>query len=206
MRLNHKDMSAHLEQNTHVHLRIISEYYQRQIEDATSQFQRSLSVLESKVERLQAEKDSLELELKEAKCIRVSNPMQILPVTFTMDKYFQRKIHSQAWISDHFYTHEGGYALYLRVLPGGSGPLATIAEYMSVYIHTMKGEFDKYLRWPLRRSVTIQLLSQESEQHHSRTLLIELSKESSVGIWDFAYTVMLESRYLKNNSVKIKVL
>ena len=206
VRLNRKDMSAHLEQNTHAHLRIISEYYQRQIEDATSQFQRSLSVLESKVERLQAEKDSLELELKEAKCIRVSDPMQILPVTFTMDKYFQRKIHSQAWISDHFYTHEGGYALYLRVLPGGSGPLATIAEYMSVYIHTMKGEFDKYLRWPLRRSVTIQLLSQEGEQHHSRTLLIELGKESSVGIWDFAYTVMLESRYLKNNSVKIKVL
>ena len=132
--------------------------------------------------------------------------MQVLPVTFTMDRYFQRKIHSQTWISDHFYTSERGYALYLRVHPGGSGPLTTIAEYMSIYVHSMKGEFNKYLQWPLRRTMTIQLLSQDSvEQHHSRTLLTELSKESSAGIWDFAYTVMLESRYLKNNSVKIRV-
>ena len=205
VRLSRKEMPVHLEQSTHMHLRIVSEYYQRQLEDATSQFQRSLSILETKVEQLQAEKSGLELELKEAKCIRVSDEMQVLPVTFTMDKYFQRKLHSQTWISDHFYTSERGYALYLRVHPGGSGPLATIAEYMSVYVHTMKGEFDKYLQWPLRRTLTIQLLSQDSDQHHSRTLLIELSKESSAGIWDFAYTVMLESRYLRNNSVKIQV-
>ena len=206
MRPSRKDMPVHLQQYTHTHLRIVSEYYRRQLENATSQFQRSLSILESKVERLQAEKDGLELELKEAKCIRVSDEMQILPVTFTIDRYFQRKSHShQTWISDHFYTSERGYALYLRVLPGGSGPLATIAEYMSVYVHTMKGEFDKYLQWPLRRRITIQLLSQDSEQHHSRTLLIELSKESSAGIWDFAYSAMLESRFLKNNSVKIRV-
>ena len=205
VRLSRKDMPVHLEQSTHLHLRIVSEYYQQQLKDVTTQFQQSLSVLEGKVERLQAEKDGLELELKEAKCIRVSDEMQVLPVTFTIDKYFQRKIHSQTWISDHFYTSERGYALYLRVLPAGSGPLATIAEYMSVHIHTMKGEFDTYLQWPLRRRMTIQLLSHDSEQHHSRTLLVELSKESSAGIWDFAYTVMLESRYLKNNSVRIRV-
>ena len=202
-----KDMSEHIEKNMYKHLKIVAEYYQRQLNETSSQFHQSLSNLESKLRQLQTEKDCLEQDLKEAKCIRVSDQMQVLPMTFTVDRYFQRKNHSQVWISDHFYTSERGYALYLRVRPYGSGPIATIAEYMSVDVHSIKGEFDKYLQWPLRRSLTIQVLSQkEGGKHHNRSILLELSRESSAGIWDFAYTVMLESRYLIKNSLQLRVL
>ena len=64
-----------------------------------------------------------------------------------------------------FYTHDGGYRMHLWVYPNGHGE-EDIGKYMSVFTCLVKGENDDNLKWPLRGSITVQLLDQSGKGNH----------------------------------------
>ena len=90
--------------------------------------------------------------------------MAIGPVRFTMNNFTRYKQTNENWFSPPFYTHPQGYKVCLCVVANGEGPKR--GEYTSVLLHLMKGDFDDYLKWPLRVAISVQLLDQEGEEKH----------------------------------------
>lgn len=92
--------------------------------------------------------------------------------------------------------------------------------HVSVYIRIMHGEYDDILRWPLRASVTIQLISQsDNEAHYEMTTpQYEWSRVTNgvIGVgwgWDkfiphheLKYNPGRRTEYLKNDRLNFRVI
>lgn len=67
--------------------------------------------------------------------------------------------------SPGFYTGRPGYKLCLRLhLQTPSAPRC--ANYISLFVHTMQGEFDSQLSWPFQGTIRLAILDQAEGQHH----------------------------------------
>lgn len=67
--------------------------------------------------------------------------------------------------SPPFYTGRPGYKLCLRLhLQTPSAPRCS--NYISLFVHTMQGEFDSQLPWPLQGTIRLAVLDQTDGQHH----------------------------------------
>ncbi|TRZ00845.1 hypothetical protein DNTS_014115 [Danionella cerebrum] len=67
--------------------------------------------------------------------------------------------------SPPFYTGRPGYKLCLRLhLQTPNAPRCS--NYISLFVHTMQGEFDSQLSWPLQGTITLAVLNQVDGQHH----------------------------------------
>ncbi|XP_059390502.1 TNF receptor-associated factor 6 [Carassius carassius] len=67
--------------------------------------------------------------------------------------------------SPPFYTGRPGYKLCLRLhLQTPSAPRCS--NYISLFVHTMQGEFDSQLSWPLQGMIRLAVLDQVEGQHH----------------------------------------
>ena len=87
-----------------------------------------------------------------------------VPVTFKIDQFSIRKKGNKMWQSDPFYTHPQGYKLCLRVYPNGVEVGKGCA--VSIYLHLMKGPFDKRLRWPFLCVFQVAVLNQHENTNH----------------------------------------
>ena len=70
-----------------------------------------------------------------------------IPVTFTMDRFSERLSCGYQWVSPPFYSHNGGYKLCLSV--NANGDHEAHGNHVSIFLHTMTGEFDDHLEWPM---------------------------------------------------------
>ena len=144
--------------------------------------------------------------------------MAIGPVRFTMNNFTRYKQTNKNWFSSPFYTHPQGYKVCLCVIANGEGPMH--GEYTSVLLHLMKGDFDDYLKWPLRVAISVQLLDQEDEeQHHTKMFEFTDRTPDEVanrvtegkrakfgwGLFQFIEHDQLEPRYLKNNQLCFQI-
>lgn len=67
--------------------------------------------------------------------------------------------------SPPFYTGRPGYKLCLRMhLQTPNAPRCS--NYISLFLHTMQGQFDSQLSWPLQGSIRLAVLDQVEGQHH----------------------------------------
>nr|QVN25639.1 TNF receptor-associated factor 6 [Clarias magur] len=67
--------------------------------------------------------------------------------------------------SPPFYTGKPGYKLCLRLhLQTPSAPRCS--NYISLFVHTMQGEFDSQLPWPLQGTIRLSVLDQAEGQNH----------------------------------------
>ena len=89
------------------------------------------------------------------------------PVDIIMDDFEQHKKKADIWYSPPFYTHLGGYRMYLRVYANGSGEGK--GTHVSVFVFLMRGEYDDLLKWPFRGDVTIQL-KKNNPPHYQKIL------------------------------------
>ena len=68
------------------------------------------------------------------------------------------------WYSPDFYSHLGGYKLYLEVdangIEDGEG------THVSCFINLVPGEYDDTLEWPFQGEVTVELLNQLEDKNH----------------------------------------
>ena len=80
------------------------------------------------------------------------------PVTFTLDKFHERKYDSEIWLSPYFYSHKYGYKMQLKVYPNGTG--VGEGTHISMFVLLVPGEFDDFLAWPFCGIVTVHLINQ----------------------------------------------
>lgn len=150
-------------------------------------------------------------------CItRVTGTYKPSGAKFTMTDFEEYKKDNDMWWSSHFYTHPNGYKMCLRVHANGLGSSKDI--HLSVFVCLMRGEFDDWLKWPFKGSVTIKLMNQEEDEDHIVQTakyytsiseeyfarVVEEERSSKVwGIHKFIPLTKLQPKYLKNDCIKL---
>ena len=94
----------------------------------------------------------------------VHNHVGLVPVSFTMPNFEQKKIFSSSWYSPSFYTHPRGYKMCLNVEANSWGD--SKGSHVGVALYMMPGDDDNILKWPFRGEITIQLLNQRGDHEH----------------------------------------
>ena len=145
----------------------------------------------------------------------IHNHVGLVPFSFTMPEFEEKKSSNTSWFCPPFYTHPHGYKMCLEVCPNGYDE--GVNTHVSVYLYTMRGEYDESLKWPFQGDVTIQLLSQVGgSEHYEKVLDITendnvgriADKERSQEGWGFDLFIRhedLQPRYLKDNCLKLHV-
>ena len=137
-------------------------------------------------------------------------------VEFTMTRFEEYKREDDSWYSPHFYTHPGGYKMCLKVIPNGDTDGKS--THLAVRICMMKGESDNQLKWPFKGDITVELLSQEDEDHFVKLVPFKNATARSCsrvvegerveypwGFSQFLPHTKLKPKYLKNDSIKLRI-
>lgn len=234
--LPRKDMKAHItEEQTSINHQLQQAEIQHSMQLKMEQFEQQMqSILEeskrmkSEVKKLQGDNQYLQQqntelehqvkELKEQQEVASRIGMAIGQVRFTMKNFEQYKQSNDNWFSPPFYTNPQGYKVCLCVIANGEGPAT--GEYTSVLVHMMKGDYDKYLKWPFRAVITVQLLDQDGgEQHHTQKVHITDRTPNDIarrvtegersefgwGLFQFKKHEELEPKYLKNDCLCFQI-
>jgi TNF receptor-associated factor 4 len=153
--------------------------------------------------------------LKHMKSIVHNFLVELVPFSFSMPDFEQKRSTNCSWYCASFYTHPRGYKMCLRVEANGLNDGKN--SHVSVYLYMMRGEYDESLKWPFRGDVTVQLLNQlGGGGHHTRIVgVTEKSDdnfckrvvlgERSPGGWgyhDFVSHSYLPPLYLKDDCLK----
>ena len=142
----------------------------------------------------------------------------ITAAEFTLSNFSKLKRENESWHSHPFYTYQGGYRMCLEVMSNGYGEVK--GQYVSVYLYFMRGEFDAELTWPFRGDILVELINQVAGPSHRKTLRYSNSTPkqcaervvdgeratNSKGIADFIHLSELPTKFLKNDSLKFKIL
>ena len=195
VKLSRKEMPKHLSELenmvTHLSQQAVR---QKQLKQQNMELARQISKLTQDLQKLQ-----------------VSTPL--CPAELTMYNFDQLMKSQDMWYSLPFYTHPKGYKM--RVYITAYGIDSGEGTHMSVGVALMRGEHDEKLKWPFRGIITIQLLSQEDDDHYTRIFDIPppalasrvLDKELANDGWGYykfiSHTQLLRSKYTKYDRIKI---
>ena len=168
-------------------------------------------------QNMEIERRMREMEERHEVATRIG--MAIGPVRFTMHNFEQHRQRNDSWFSPPFYTNPQGYKICLCVVANGEGPAN--GKYTSVLIHMMRGDYDRYLKWPFRVVITVHLLDQEGneENHHKEKIYVTDRTPNDVaqrvtnreraefgwGMFHFIEQDKLEPHYLKNDSLCFEI-
>ena len=86
----------------------------------------------------------------------------IVPVVIKL-KEFEKHKFCNFFQCPEFYTRDGGYKMCLIIYPNGH----PTAGYITMCVYLMKGDHDDHLTWPVKGTLTVQLLNQLSDSNHS---------------------------------------
>ena len=95
---------------------------------------------------------------------RANNDDQTFPAIIKVSEFERKKDDDDYCFSDTFYTHKDGYNLQLKVFPNGND----VGEdtHVSVYLYMEEGDDDDDLKWPMKKTLRVQLLNQISDSQH----------------------------------------
>ena len=119
--------------------------------------------------------------------------------------------------STMMYTHPGGYKFKLILWP--SGWCGGKGTHVSVGVYTYKGDHDAVLKYPVKFTITLQLLNQHRNQdHHTRDIPFTITTREMIvhgapkgGDWTFIPHADLEwnrdkqTQYLKDDCLRFKI-
>lgn len=117
------------------------------------------------------------------------------------------------WYSPPFYTHPKGYKMHVHITAYGTD--SGKGTHMSVGVALTQGEHDQKLKWPYRGITTVQLLSQEDEDHYTRIFDVPplalanrvVDTERANDGWGYCrfipHTQLLRSKYTKYDCIKV---
>ena len=146
---------------------------------------------------------------------------EVVPVVIKLAEFKKYK-NNQSIHSTGFYTRDGGYKMYLSIFPNGCG---SYVNYIIVSARLMKGDHDDHLTWPVKGTLTVQLLNQLSDSNHSEPVKFHfdgcgkecqrLIMEGSMsgGVWRLlfmphkrlSYDADKKCQYLKDDCVFFRV-
>ena len=146
---------------------------------------------------------------------------EVVPVVIKLAEFKEYK-YNEAVHSTGFYTRDGGYKMYLYIFPNGR---AGYVNYVTVGVLLMKGDHDYQLTWPVKGTLTVQLLDQLSDSNHSEPVefyfdgssdqcqRVMKASESVYGVWSdrfmphkrLSYDADKKCQYLKDDCVFFRV-
>ena len=102
-------------------------------------------------------------------------------VVFQLPGYTSKKEKNETFYSTPFYSHPGGYKMYIRIDANGVGDGE--GTHVSVYTKILEGRYDNQLHWPFLGTVTVELLNQLGDDNHYRMVSIFIAiHDMRVGI------------------------
>ncbi len=113
-----------------------------------------------------------------------------------------------------FYLFPKGYKVRLRLFFNGVNK--TKGAYVSLFLVIMRGDYDKFLRWPFKFKVRFTLLDQlQSNNHQSKTFWSDITStcferpradmNKSYGFSEFFPSDVLEKYFIQNDTVFVKI-
>ena len=99
---------------------------------------------------------------------------EVVPVVIKLAE-FKKYNRSGCFRSTGFYTRDGGYKMLLIVFPNG----CTGRDQVEVGACLMKGDHDDHLTWPLKGTLTVQLLNQLGDSNHSEPVIFHFGGSSA---------------------------
>ena len=236
VRLPRKDMTVHLAEKLVAHMSLMAAHSKAKIaerDQEIAQLREELRDNQQKTDELQKENQALKNTLSEksddlAQLKSVFSQemaafnhkmMPQFPVEFTMTDFNQRVSQRDEWHSEPFYTHPQGYKMCLKVRT----VLEANSSQFSFGACLMRGEFDRFLRWPFQGAVTIQLMNQLQDSNHFRTTLFFIGPSTVVGrvtsgeiaqrgrgenisYNNLEYQLARHCMYLKDNCLRFQVI
>lgn len=142
---------------------------------------------------------------------------------FPMVDFSLHKAHPETcWYSPYFYTSEKGYKMCLGINANGSGVdengQEVAGQWVSVYVHMMRGNHDEPLPWPFQGKVTVALRSKDDSINNFKKDILLSSQEDWVGTrvagserskmgWGFPTFVLHDDlhHYLENDTLLLIV-
>ena len=213
-----------------------SQEFQEQLGGQQKEFQQQLQQRDDQIRKVQAdgkEKEErikmIQLRNEELQQLVERNFQQMLPMVnkmqsyadkcipphdITFSDYQQVKARKGDIDSPPMYTHPGGYKFKLRLFPNG---LVSTGTHMSVRVYSVKCNHDAELKFPVKFTITLQLLNQHRDQdHYTRDIQCEIkSREDRMfdigSDWRFIPHADLEwnrdkqTQYLKNDCLKFRI-
>ncbi len=116
-------------------------------------FKKDIKVLQQENRDIQKRNLGLEAQVSSLmKQVEIhSPPTSVPPFYFTIVNFEHYKNINYEITSPSFYSHLGGYKMFLQIFPNGEG--AGFNTHLSVHLCIMRGEYDDKLRWPLKATV-----------------------------------------------------
>jgi len=166
-KIQRKDLEDHVEKNIGKHLNLLSVFTKDLLAEKQRETQK-LAEKEKKISQLHRVRTQMQNELREKDKqikllqtrVRTLETASLLPpVEFTLHNYSQYEGMGTRWSDGPtFYTHPTGYKVKIRVY------FTQFFRRADLELQSMEGEFDDELKWPLKGTLTIQLLNQLTMQ------------------------------------------
>ena len=198
--------------------------FQKQLQQRDEQIQANVQEKDEQIKTLQTKNEELQQQIE-----RISQQMLpmvnkirshtnytgncVPPHDILYANYQKLKALGELSNSAPMYTHPGGYRFMLRLWPDGLND-----THLSVTVHSLKGDHDAELKFPVKFTTTIQLLNQYRDQdHHTRDIQCQVTREKvgepgSIGAdWKFLSLTALkwncdkQTQYLKDDCLKFRI-
>lgn len=230
-KVQRKDLASHLEQNLQQHLAMVSIFSFNTVEVLHKEMQSRLDEKETKIERVQAKLKKTEgtvaqlqrqLAEKEKKIGILETQVKKLqkispifpPLTFIVSNFSEYKDKDTCIRADGptFYTHLEGCKLWVRICFGHSG-----RRRMDVELWHVPGAYDGVLHWPVKCTVTAQVLNCHGDHDHitgSRECILERTYNAKLTPTDVLRVnysgleideAIKKIRYVENNRLHFKI-
>ena len=165
------------------------------------------------VEQKMKEKDK-QIESLQSKIQEITPHVHSPPYYCTLSNYQQVSARDGRIYSPPMYTHPGGYKFKLELWPNGLGTGA--GTHVSVDVLSLKSDHNAKLKFPVKLTITLQLLNQHRDQdHHTRDIQCEIktigTRLTAGSDWTFIPHADLEwnrgkqTQYLKDNCLRFRI-
>ena len=162
--------------------------FQEQLGGQQKEFQQQLQQRDDQIRKVQLKNEELQqlVERNVQQMLPMINKMQsyadkcVPPHDITFSNYQQEKISNGFIDSPSMYTHPGGYTFRLRLLPNGARFSSGHRTHVSVTVYSLKS--DDSLKFPVKFTITLQLLNQHRDQdHYTRDIQCEIKTRENIG-------------------------
>ena len=127
--------------------------------------------------------------------------------TYSTPKFTTKNIwDSQSQFSDPFYTHPGGYKMFIKI----SGYHPDKAD-LDIIIQVLNGEFDEELKVPFQGTVTLEIVDHNPHcQIEYKLQKHDIRGDQTSSLKSIAYeelvSTLQDCKYLKNNQITLRVI
>ena len=184
-------------------------------EQQQKEFQETLKVKDEQIKKLedQLQTNGHVIEQQQQAISQLRREVGIQPYDITLSNY--QEIAWGGFIdSPSMYTHPGGYKFKLRLQPN------SLRTHVAVLVYSIKGDHDAVLKFPVKFTVTLQLLNQHRDQdHYTRDIQCEIKTRGMIGsVYNyigFDYTFIpnadlewnrdKQTQYLKDDCLRFRI-